>query len=234
MADSASHPIALVTGANRGLGKALSKLLLDAGLTVFVAARSQEKAESTAAELGSKALPLVLDATDTATIEKAAAAFGVQTDHLDVLVNNAGILLDHEEDILTVDTQDFTQTFEVNTMGPLRITRAFLPYLRKSALARVVNVSSGLGTLSDMENYVPTYSVSKVALNGITRQLASRLREEKIIVTSVCPGWCRTDMGGANATRSDEEGARSILWNATQATLEDSGKAFRDGQVLPW
>ena len=153
---------------------------------------------------------------------------------MDVLINNAGVYPDPGLTILTLPRDRLAQTFQTNTFGPLEVTQAFLPYLRQAAAARVINVSSGDGQLEGLSPDVPSYCLSKLALNGLTIMLAEALRADHIAVNSMCPGWVRTDMGGPNATRSVEEGADTAVWLADEAPHELTGKFFRNRQEIPW
>jgi NAD(P)-dependent dehydrogenase (short-subunit alcohol dehydrogenase family) len=125
-------------------------------------------------------------------------------------------------------------TFHTNTFGPLEMTQAFVPYLRKSPAARVINVSSGYGEISGLSAKVPSYCLSKLALNGVTIMMAEALRQDGIAVNSICPGWVRTDMGGASAPRSVDEGADTAVWLAAEADHKLTGKFFRDRIEIPW
>ncbi len=148
-------------------------------------------------------------------------------------MNNAGILLDEDKDILTLAPETIATTLRTNTFGALLVAQAFVPFLRKSDHPRIVNVSSGGGQLADgADGWAPAYCISKTALNGVTVQLAAALPE--FAVNSVCPGWVRTDMGGANATRSVAEGASGIVWLAAEAPQGETGKFWRDRKVIPW
>ena len=154
-------------------------------------------------------------------------------DHLDVLVNNAGVIVDGDDAILEISDDLLRKTLETNTLGALRVTRAFAPLLRKSKAPRVINVSSGSGQLTGgADGWAPAYSISKSALNGVTSQLAAAL--PKFAVNAVCPGWVRTDMGGENASRSVEEGADTIVWLASEAPHKLTGKFLRDRKEIPW
>ena len=228
---------ALITGANKGIGFEVARQLGERGFHLFVAARNHDAGLNAAATLqksGTKVSSVDLDVTSPKSIHNAAESVAEQTDHLDVLVNNAAILEDGDANILAVDAALAEKTFVTNTLGPLRVTQAFLPLLTKSRAARIINVSSGAGQLSDMETYAPAYSISKTALNAVTRQLAAALRDKGIAVNSVCPGWVRTDMGGPNAPRSVAEGADTIVWLATDAPRDLTGQFFRDRQEIPW
>lgn len=253
-------PVALVTGASRGLGRETCRQLAEKGYRVILTARDAARAAEVSSELGVDHLQL--DVTDPESVAEAARAAG-SSPRLDVLVNNAGVLI---EDF---DAESAASTIDVNFTGPVRVTDAFLELL--SPDARIVMVSSGLGELSClssarrkafedprltrsrleelMREFVAdvasgvwksrgwpksAYSVSKVGLNAFTRVLAGELAETGIRVNSVCPGWVRTDMGGPNATRDLATGGRSIVWAATLGPDGPSGGFFRDGRPIPW
>jgi NAD(P)-dependent dehydrogenase (short-subunit alcohol dehydrogenase family) len=175
---------------------------------------------------------LELDVSNLASVTAAAKRVAETSPQLDVLINNAGILLDASQSILTLDEPTIISTLQVNTLGPLRVAQAFLPLLRKSESPRIINVSSGGGQLSDPADWAPAYCLSKTALNAVTVQLAGSL--PGFAVNSVCPGWVRTDMGGSGATRSVAQGAAGIVWLATQAPQSLTGQFLRDGQPIPW
>jgi NAD(P)-dependent dehydrogenase (short-subunit alcohol dehydrogenase family) len=227
--------IALVTGANKGIGFEVARELARMGWLVFLGARN-EKAGRAAVEKLSGAgdvIFLEIDVSSEKSIRAAAEELGRQSERLDVLVNNAGILLDDEKDALAITPEIFEQTLRTNTLGPWLVAQAFLPLLKKSRAPRIVNVSSSSGQLEDgADGWAPGYSVSKTALNGVTAQLAAAL--PKFAVNSVCPGWVRTEMGGENATRSVGEGAASIVWLATDAPHDLTGKFVKDRKVIPW
>ena len=150
-----------------------------------------------------------------------------------MLVNNAGIIVDGDSAILEISDDLFRNTLETNTLGALLVTQAFVSLLRKSKAPRVINVSSGGGQLtSGADGWAPAYCISKTALNGVTVQLAAAL--PKFAVNSVCPGWVRTEMGGENASRSVEEGADTIVWLASDAPQDLTGKFLRDRKEIPW
>lgn len=227
---------ALITGANKGIGHEVARQLAAKGFHVFVGARNAKAGRKAAEEIAKKcgkATFLEIDVADNNSVSKAAREFSNSVDHLDVLVNNAGIVADGDEAILEISDDLFRKTLEANTLGPLRVTRAFAPLLRKSKAPRVINVSSGSGQLTGgADGWAPAYSISKTALNGVTSQLAAAF--PKFAVNSVCPGWVRTDMGGENASRSVEEGADTIAWLATEAPQELTGKFLRDRKEIPW
>ena len=226
----------LVTGANKGIGREVAGQLARKGFHVFVAARNPDagrKAADEIAKQSGKATFIEVDVTDNASVRAAAREFSKIADHLDVLVNNAGIMMDGDDAILEVSDNIFRRTIETNVLGALRATRAFAPLLVKSKAPRVINVSSSGGQLTGgADGWSPAYCISKTALNGVTSQLAAAL--PKLAVNSVCPGWVRTDMGGRNATRSVEEGADTIVWLASEAPQGLTGKFLRDRKEIPW
>ncbi|MCB1123625.1 MAG: SDR family NAD(P)-dependent oxidoreductase, partial [Verrucomicrobiae bacterium] len=155
-------------------------------------------------------------------------------DRLDVLVNNAGILLDSEESILTVSEDDLNATWNTNSLGPLRVVRAFVSFLKESRDPRVINVSSLAGQLKDMGSWAPAYSISKTALNAVTCLLANELQHFSIKVNAVSPGWIRTDMGGPGAPGTLEEGSDTIVWLAAEAPASITGQFLRDRESTDW
>jgi len=176
---------------------------------------------------------LEIDISKPDSIRRAAEEFVRASGHLDVLVNNAGMLLDEDKEILTTTSEIFEATLRTNTLGPLLVTHAFVPMLRKSDAPRIINVSSGGGQLADgADGWAPAYCISKTALNGVTSQLVAALPD--FAINAVCPGWVRTDMGGENATRSVSEGAAGIVWLATDAPQELTGKFLRDRKEIAW
>lgn len=227
--------IALVTGANKGIGFEVARELARMSWRVFLGARNVKTGRAAVEKLSGagEVIFLEIDVSNEKSIQAAAHELGRQSERLDVLVNNAGILLDDEKDALAITPEMFEATLRTNTLGPWLVARAFVPHLKKSRAPRIVNVSSSSGQLEDgADGWAPGYSVSKTALNGVTVQLAAAL--PKFAVNSVCPGWVRTEMGGENATRSVGEGAASIVWLATDAPQELTGKFVKDRKVIPW
>ena len=233
--------IALVTGANKGIGFEVVRQLARKGFHVFLGARNEETGKTAAQKLnreseeerGGTVTALKIDVSKPESVRRAAEEFSRKSDRLDALVNNAGILLDDDKDILTITPEVFETTLRTNTLGALLVSQAFVPFLKKSDAPRIVNVSSGGGQLTDgADGWAPAYCISKTALNGVTVQLAAALL--KFAVNSVCPGWVRTDMGGSNATRSVAEGASGIVWLAADAPQRETGKFWRDRKVIPW
>ncbi len=227
--------IALVTGANKGIGFEVARQLARQNFHVFVGARNVEAGRAAVDRIAAdgKATFLEIDISKPESIRKAVKDFSRNSDRLDVLINNAGICLDEDESILATTPEIFDSTLRTNTLGPLLISQAFIPFLRKSKTPRIVNVSSGGGQLADgADGWAPAYCISKTALNGVNSQLATALPDFAINV--VCPGWVRTDMGGKNATRSISEGAAGIVWLATDAPQSLTGKFLRDRKEISW
>jgi NAD(P)-dependent dehydrogenase (short-subunit alcohol dehydrogenase family) len=229
-----NESIAIVTGANRGIGLEVVSQLAKLGFKVFLGSRELSKGQSAAAALQDNRVEAVqLDVVDQSSIDRLRETIKQRYGKLDVLVNNAGVLYDSWERVTNADFKTVREAFETNTIGPWRMAQAFIALLEKSQHARIVNVSSESGALSSMSGETPAYSISKLALNGLTKMLASDLKAANIIVNSVCPGWVATDMGGANAPRNVSEGAASVIWAVTLPDDGPSGGFFRDGKALP-
>jgi NAD(P)-dependent dehydrogenase (short-subunit alcohol dehydrogenase family) len=229
--------IALVTGANRGIGLEVCRQLASRGFVVLLTARDAAKAKAAAKKLSNagRVEPLVLDVADSVSIKKAAAEVASRYGNLDVLINNAGINYDTWETAEHADIDGTVmETITTNLLGSWRLCQAFLPLLRKSEAGRIVNVSSESGSLANMGAGPPAYQVTKAALNALTRTLAGELRSAHILVNAVCPGWVATAMGGAGAPRSVQEGAAGIVWAATLPDKGPTGGFFRDGKPLQW
>jgi NAD(P)-dependent dehydrogenase (short-subunit alcohol dehydrogenase family) len=226
--------IALVTGANKGIGLEVVRQLVAREWRVFLTGRSLASVRKAAAPLGPSVTAVPLDITSRISIEAAFSMVSQTVDHVDVLVNNAGILDHDDTSIFELDVQRLRRMFETNTIGALLVSQTFLPLLRKSQSGRIINVSSGAGQLSNMGTWAPAYSISKTALNGVTGQFAAALADSNIAVNSVCPGWVKTDMGGRDAPHSIEEGADTIIWLATEAPQSMTGLFIRDRKPIPW
>jgi NAD(P)-dependent dehydrogenase (short-subunit alcohol dehydrogenase family) len=237
MSESAGAEVALVTGANRGIGREVARQLAERGYRVLLSARVEEQAQAVAAEVaqstGAMVTPLRLDVADPQSV--AAAAEQVRRDpaRLDVLVNNAGIGSDFGVAGVEPDFAKVQAALDTNFYGAYRLTVALLGLLRESAHPRIVNVSSGMGGVAEMGGWSPGYRVSKAALNALTRILATELAGEGFLVNSACPGFVKTDMGAPmGAQKPVAEGAAGIVW---LATLEDGGPTggfFRDGKAV--
>jgi NAD(P)-dependent dehydrogenase (short-subunit alcohol dehydrogenase family) len=227
---------ALVTGGNRGIGLEVCRQLAAAGHRVVLAARDRHKGEAAARGLGdlaARVTVVALDVADEASIRRAERTVR-DIAPIDVLVNNAAILLGEDDSILETSWADLTATFTTNVIGAVRVAQAFVPGMVERGYGRVVNVSSMAGQLSSMRTYAPAYSMSKAALNAFTRQLAAATRGTGVLVNSACPGWVRTDMGGSSAPRSVAEGADTIVWLATLPPSGPTGGFFADRKKIDW
>ncbi len=202
---------ALITGAYRGLGYEVARELAGRGWKVIVSARRRNEGSAAAAKLTNASF-LEMDITDDASVLRAAA----EAPALDVLINNAAVISEGDQDILSLKPELIARTIASNALGALRVTQAFLPRLINSPAGRIVNVSSGMAQLSDIGTSSPAYAVSKTTLNAITCLLAAALKEKGIAVNSACPGWCRTEMGGAAApARRKRARPESSGWRRT-------------------
>lgn len=232
--------VAVVTGANRGIGFEICRQLALAGFSVILAARDRDKGEAAARTLRAQGDGLdvtyrELDVADADSIRAFTADLDRAPGRVDVLVNNAGIMIDPQGSrLLDSKPEIYRRTFETNVMGPLQLTQALLPFMQKQKYGRVVNLSSGQGQLSEMGSGTPAYRISKTALNALTRITAAETRAANILVNSMCPGWVRTDMGGPNASRTPEQGADTAVWLATLPDGGPTGGYFRDRQSIPW
>src|SRR5262245_44732680 len=229
---SGKTTVALVTGANRGLGLEVCRQLAARGHVVLLTARDRAKAEAAAEVVGGNVHPLALDVADAGAPARAAAGVGEHWGALDVLVNNAAVHYDTGQGAVDADWTIVDEAFRTNFFGAWRAAQAFVPLLRRSSHGRIVNVSSEAGSLASMGAGTPAYATSKSALNALTRVLAAELRKDRILVNAVCPGWTATDMGGGG--RPVPDGARGIVWAATLPDDGPSGGFFRDGRLLPW
>jgi len=228
--------VALVTGANRGIGFEICRQLAEEDFVVLLTARDAAKAQTAARKLANGGVEaLALDVANARSIEAAVGEVGERYGRLDVLINNVGINYHTWETAETANIDGtVVETISTNLLGPWRMCQAFLPLLRKSKAARIVNVSLESGSVAHMGAGPPAYQVTKAALNALTRTLAGELRHAHILVNAVCPGWVATDMGGAGAPRSVQEGAAGIVWAATLPQNGPTGGLFRDGKPLPW
>lgn len=232
----ATQKIALVTGANRGIGFEVSRQLGEIGYTVLLGCRSAGRAQTACETLRAEHIEadwVELDVSSPTSIEAAVSHVEQDYPHLDVLVNNAAIHYDSWQGVTDVDMDIVEEAFATNTLGPWRLSLALLPMLRRSAAPRIVNVSSEAGSITSMTGGTPAYSISKAALNALTKMLAQELKREGIVVNAVCPGWTKTEMGGWGG-RPVAEAAKGVVWAATLEQSAPSGGFFRDGQPLSW
>jgi NAD(P)-dependent dehydrogenase (short-subunit alcohol dehydrogenase family) len=238
MASSSSadvQPVAVVTGANRGIGLEVCRQLAARGYAVVLGSREPAKGRDAAASLGDlpNVLPCELDVADDESVGAAATWVAERLGRCDALVNNAAILYDTWARAASADLAVVHEAFETNVFGAWRTTLALLPLMRATGAGRIVNVSSQGGSLAGMGAGTPAYHVSKAALNALTRTLAAELRSDGILVNAICPGWTATDMGGAGG-RPVEDGAASVVWGVTLPDDGPTGGFFRDGRALPW
>ncbi|TVP39182.1 SDR family oxidoreductase [Candidatus Nitrosocosmicus arcticus] len=228
--------IALVTGASRGIGFETCKQLSQLDMTVLLTSRDTTKGEVAAKQLTDKGLDVIffqLDASDRSNIKDIFTKIKRQYGCLDILINNAAILYDKNQSTMNADLELVNKALTTNLYGPWLLCQAFIPLMGKNGYGRVVNVSSGAASLHYMEGGTPAYGISKVALNALTRKLASELGRKNVLVNSVDPGWVATDMGGRGG-RPVEEGCRGIVWAATLPNNGPSGGFFYDGEPELW
>lgn len=240
---STADKVAVVTGANRGIGLEVARELARAGFKVVLACRDESKGKKVQSQLLSEGLNVdvrAVDVTESGSIRDLDLYLRKKYGRLDVLVNNAGIMLDHFEDgqpvmsIIDCDLTEVRKTMETNVYGAISVIKELLPLMKENHYGRIVNVSSGLGQMSEMGAGYAGYRLSKAALNALTCMVADELTSENIIVNACCPGWVRTDMGGKHAARSVEEGADTIVWLCQAQDGSPSGKLFRDREEQPW
>jgi NAD(P)-dependent dehydrogenase (short-subunit alcohol dehydrogenase family) len=226
-----------VTGANRGLGLETSRQLLAKGLNVVLTGRDDAALARAAAALGERddrVMTLRMDVTDVDSIEKARQAVESRFGRVDVLVNNAAVLLFENDDVLSIPSEGYRRTFDTNVFGVIEVCRVFAPAMARARYGRIVNVSSGAGQLATTSTYAPSYSMSKAALNKFTRILAHTYGDSGVLVNAVDPGWVRTDMGGSSAPRSPREGVDTTVWLATLPDNGPSGGFFHDRRAIEW
>lgn len=239
-----AQKLAVVTGAARGIGLSVARDLAIAGCTVLMVGRGADTIEHAFQQLrkdGHDVLPHLADVTDASAVAALAARLRREFGRADILVNNAGVFLEAKDfaapqaaSIFSVDPALIAATYACNALAPLRLIQAIVPLMRENGWGRIVNVSSSMGQLAEMGGFWPGYRMSKAALNALTRLTARELEGSPIKVNSVCPGWCRTEMGGMKATRSADDGAKGIVWAALLSDDGPSGGFFRDGKPIAW
>jgi NAD(P)-dependent dehydrogenase (short-subunit alcohol dehydrogenase family) len=230
--------IALVTGANRGIGLAICTGLAAQGHCVLLGARDAAKGAAAArsiATAGRAVTSVVIDVDDKASVDRARDEIVGRFGRLDALVNNAGILVEQRgERFLDMRAAVLRQTLETNLIGPMHVTQALLPLMRRQQYGRIVNLSSLLGQLSSMGAGTPAYSISKAALNALTVLVAAEVKGTNIKVNTMSPGWVQTSMGGPGAPRTVEQGADTAIWLATLPDDGPSGGFFQDRKAVAW
>jgi NAD(P)-dependent dehydrogenase (short-subunit alcohol dehydrogenase family) len=230
-------PVALVTGANRGMGLETCRALAHRGYQVILTSRDQQLGQQAAqpfVQQGLSVTSFALDVTNEGSIQHLQRVLEERFGGVDVLVNNAAIYPDKGRSVLEVEPETFRATMETNFYGPLLLCQAWVPGMITRGYGRVVNVSSRAGQLSAMGDFAPAYSASKAALDALTRIVADAVRESNVLVNAVDPGWVRTRMGGPAASRSVELGADTIVWLATLPDGGPTGGFFHDRQPIPW
>lgn len=232
--------VAVVTGGYGGIGLAICKGLAKEGLRIVLAGRNPNKGNANAEDLQAQGFDVVyapLDVNRTEDIQRLSQFVDHKYGRLDVLVNNAGIFPDSSaqgDTLMTAKIETIQQGFETNVYGPIRLCQALVPLMKRNHYGRIVNLSSGMGQLSDMGGGSPAYRLSKAALNAVTRILSAELDGTNILVNSMCPGWVQTEMGGQDAPRSPEEGADTAIWLATLPDDGATGGFFRDRKPIAW
>lgn len=228
--------IALVTGANRGLGLETARRLHEAGLEVYLGCRDERDGQLAAQRIGPRASAIALDVRDTKSVDAAIDAILSRHAKLDVLVNNAGIIPKGQRELDSLDTPPelLAEAIDTNTIGAFRVARKAIPVMKAMGYGRVVNVSSGMGQLEGMEGGYLSYRLSKTALNALTACLAKELEGANVLINAVCPGWVKTDMGGPGAARTVEQGADGIVWAALLPDGGPTGGFFRDKKPIAW
>jgi NAD(P)-dependent dehydrogenase (short-subunit alcohol dehydrogenase family) len=232
---SLQQRIAVVTGANRGLGFAICRQLAKQGIDVILTSRNEAQGRAACEKLGPRGLDVYyhqLDVTDRESIHRLRDFLRDEYGRLDILVNNAGVYLDDGVSAFEVDLDTVRRSMETNVYGPLLLCQALVPLMKRHG--RIVNVSSGMGQLANMGGGSLAYRMSKSCLNALTRIMATELRGTNILVNAMAPGWVRTDMGGTNAPRSAEEGADTAIWLATLPDDGPQGGFFQDRKAIAW
>jgi NAD(P)-dependent dehydrogenase (short-subunit alcohol dehydrogenase family) len=228
--------IALITGSNKGIGFEIARQLGAKGFHIIISGRNANALETSLLKLKNEIVnveSLLMDVSDEKSIKTAAGLFASSKRKLDVLINNAAILSKNDSSIIDTSDAVYVDTINTNSHGPLRVAKAFLPFI--SSTGRIINISSGGGSMTDpVGGWAPAYCVSKSMLNAITRQLAYELNSKGICVNAACPGWVKTDMGGEGATRPVSKGAETPVWLASDAPDHLTGKFFRDKREIPW
>ncbi|MFN8578190.1 MAG: SDR family oxidoreductase [Candidatus Sericytochromatia bacterium] len=229
--------LAVVTGSNKGIGFEICKQLAHKGIEVILTARNDDKGKKAEQELKEQGLDVKyhqLDVSDENSVKNLASFIESNYGKLDILINNAGILKDYEGGVLHGEINDIRETLDTNLFGALLVSRHLVPLMQKQNYGRVINISSGMGQLSDMGGGAIGYRLSKVSLNAMTIILANEVKSYNILVNTMCPGWVKTDMGGAGAHRSVEQGADTAVWLATSDENQKTGRFFRDRKEIAW
>lgn len=230
--------IAIVTGANRGIGREIARQLMKEDVFVVLCARDLPKGERALEEIRGRrtnAVAYQLDVNDTKSVRRLVEKVEKEHGAPAILVNNAGVYPESTEaKVVDTPTSTWRETFETNVFGAVRMCREVVPMMRRLRAGRIVNISSGLGQMHHMGEGSPAYRVSKAALNALTRTLAAEVADAGILVNAMSPGWVKTDMGGEEAPRTVEEGADTAVWLCTLPSNGPTGQFFRDRKPIPW
>jgi len=240
-----TRKIALVTGANKGLGFEISKQLAQKGIRVILGARDAHKGREACEKLKKEGLDVdfcLLDVNSHESIDKAVSWLKQELGELHILVNNAGVLLDRTTSVLDVDFDTLSQTLQTNLYGAFLMCQTCIPLMKESNYGRIVNMSSTLGSFAEIsdpsspyyDTLTPTYRLSKTALNAVTALFAKELRGTNILINSACPGWVKTDMGSEAAPLNIEQGADTPVWLATLPDDGPTGGFFNNRQPIAW
>ena len=231
-----SRKVAVVTGASKGIGLEVCRMLHKRGFHVIVTARKPVVAELSPTMFGDQSMLAIhpLDISDDQSVAEFYGWLKAEIGRIDVLINNAGrVYGGHDSSVESTHAETMLEALNNNAIGAYRMIRHALPQMNKDGYGRIVNVSSGMGALTDMGSGAVPYRVSKTTLNSIT-QLAAFETKGDVKINAVCPGWVKTDMGGPSATRNVSEGAAGIVWGATLPADGPNGGFFRDGQPISW
>jgi len=233
----AEQRIALVTGGNRGIGLEICRQLAKSGIRVLLGSRDSAKGTTAAGELSAAKLPVEareLDVADDQSILDCMGWIRRDVGRLDILVNNAGIMVEDNDDEPEEELRIVRETMQTNVYGPLLLSRLAIPIMKSRRYGRIVNLSSGMGSLTEMGPGYIAYRMSKAGINVVTRVLAAEVEGMGILVNSADPGWVKTDMGGRGASRTVYKGAETPVWLATVPEGGPTGGVFRDRKAIPW
>jgi NAD(P)-dependent dehydrogenase (short-subunit alcohol dehydrogenase family) len=233
--------IAVVTGANRGIGFEICRQLAKKGIKVILTSRDEKNGLEAEKKLKNEGLEVAfqkLDVTSEKNIRELTKTIEKEYGRCDILVNNAGVFPDDSSkgstSVFDAKIETINEAMTTNVYGPLLLSQSLVPLMRKNKYGRIVNMSSGMGQLSEMNGHCPAYRISKTSINALTRMLNDELSGENILVNSMCPGWVKTRMGGEGATRSVDQGADTAVWLATLPDNGPRGKFFRDRKEISW
>lgn len=230
------NKVIFITGSNKGIGYEIARQCGKRDFHVIISGRDETRLKKALENLQKEKInadSLLMNVSSLESIETAAGQFNSKRLKIDVLVNNAGIIIKGDYKLLQNDRNILQQTINTNSYGPLFVIKVFLPFI--TSPGRIVMISSGGGVLNgEVAGWSPAYCVSKTLLNAITKQLSYELKDKNISVNAVCPGWVRTDLGGSGATRSLEKGTETPVWLSSEASQELTGLFFRDKKVIPW